>query len=277
MSGNLIIDDLGHLDGEVLIFGGCYSNLQAARALLAEVDARGIPPGNVICTGDIVGYGADPVAVVDMVSGSGWAVIAGNVERQIGAQKENCGCGFEEGSACDRLSQGWYRYAVGQVRSDQRHWMQALPDMITFIHQHRRYLVVHGAPSDIARFVWPVSDEAIFRSEFDLAEAVVGPVNAVLAGHCGIPFERVMEGRHWINAGAIGMPPHDGRSLTRFAVLGSRGVRIERLEYDAEAAAKSMVHAGLTQGYEQSLLIGIWPSEDVLPEEMRRVQRLASG
>ena len=56
MSGNLVIDDLGHLDGEVLIFGGCYSNLPATRALLDEVDTRRIPPSNVICTGDVVGY-----------------------------------------------------------------------------------------------------------------------------------------------------------------------------------------------------------------------------
>ena len=53
--------------GPLLLFGGAYSNLQALRALRAEAERRGIPPGNVICTGDTPGYCADPAACLDLL------------------------------------------------------------------------------------------------------------------------------------------------------------------------------------------------------------------
>ena len=65
-------------DGPLLVFGGCYSNLHATRAVLAEAARRGIPPRRVVCTGDIVAYGADAAACCDLVIESGIAVIAGN-------------------------------------------------------------------------------------------------------------------------------------------------------------------------------------------------------
>ncbi|MGC9271648.1 MAG: radical SAM protein, partial [Acidiphilium sp.] len=46
--------------GPVLIFGGNYSNLQASIALLDAARAHGIAPDHIICTGDIIAYGADP-------------------------------------------------------------------------------------------------------------------------------------------------------------------------------------------------------------------------
>lgn len=277
MSGELMIRDLGRLEGEVLVFGGCYSNLQATEALFADAKTRGIPPANMICTGDVVGYCANPTEVAERVRTSGCAVVAGNVERQIATGAGDCGCGFKAGSECDLLSQGWYPHAAARIGTDLRGWMTGLPDLVAFTHETKRYVVVHGGVLDVARFIWPVSDEAVFWSEIAAAEAAAGPVDAVLAGHCGIPFERMIGIRHWINAGVIGMPPHDGRQQARFVVLGQRGARIERLDYDAAAAATAMVRAGLTQGYDRALLTGIWPSEDVLPPEMRRSQDLASG
>jgi len=35
-------------------------------------------------------------------------------------------------------------------------------------------------------------------------------------------------------------------------------------------AAEAMIAAGLTQGYETALLTGYWPSEDILPLELRK-------
>ena len=271
MSGNVVVDDLGRLEGEVLVFGGCYSNLPATRALFAEARSRNIAPKNVICTGDVVAYCADPAAVVDEVLASGCSVIAGNVERQIAAGQDACGCGFELGSGCDLRSARWYPFAAARIDAAKRGWMEALPDFSCFMHEHKRYLVVHGAVSDIARFVWPTSDTSLFEAEFELAESIVGPVNGIISGHCGLAFERVIRDRHWINAGVIGMPPHDGRQMTRFVVLGPHGARIERLSYDAVAASRAMEQAGLTQGYDRSLITGLWPSEEILPSQMRRV------
>ena len=123
---------------------------------------------------------------------------------------------------------------------------------------------------DKSRFIWSNSDAAVFLEEIASLEQLVGGIDCVIAGHSGIPFERQIGRVSWVNAGVIGMPPHDGRAETRFAVLGSDGMRIHKLSYDFETAARSMEAVGLVQGYETALRCGYWPSEDILPHDLRR-------
>ncbi|WP_425070852.1 metallophosphoesterase family protein [Sagittula sp. S175] len=93
-------------DAPVMVFGGPVSNLQAVQALRAEAAARGIPAERVVCTGDVVAYCGDPAATVAEVRDWGCHVLAGNCERQLAENAEDCGCGFDEGSTCDVLSVG---------------------------------------------------------------------------------------------------------------------------------------------------------------------------
>ena len=269
--------DLGELSGPVLLFGGPYSNLQATRALLEFARAGGFAPSNMICTGDIVAYCADPAPTIAAIRASGCAVVAGNCEKQLAAYQMDCGCGFAPGTSCDLLSAGWFAHADAHVGAADRAWMGGLPDLVTFTQHGRRYAVIHGGLSDISRFLWPTSPEAEFAEEVALVRQLVGPVDGVIAGHCGMAFHRHVAGIDWINAGVIGMPPNDGRAATRFAALHDSGeVMLRALHYDANAAHDAMVAAGLVQGYHAAVLSGYWPSEEVLPPELRRAAT-ASG
>lgn len=270
------VHDLGQLDGPVLIFGGPYSNLQATRALLARAASEGITGPRMICTGDVVAYCADAAATVAALREADCAVVAGNCELQLAAGEEDCGCGFAPGSICDRLSAGWYAHARTSLDDQARDWMAGLPDMVLFTQNGRRCAVIHGGVEDVARFLWPTSPEAEFAQEIALIEAQCGPVDMVLAGHCGLPFTRRIGRVDWVNAGVIGMPPNDGRPETRFALLDTGVPRIERLSYDHHTAQEAMARAGLTQGYHLALGAGYWPSEDVLPPDLRR-EATASG
>lgn len=260
---------LGAREGTVLAFGGPYSNLQAMQALVAQGQARGIASDHLICTGDVVAYCADPAATVAAVRATGCVVVAGNCEQQLAAGAMDCGCGFEEGSTCDVLSAGWFAHADAHVGAADRAWMAALPDVVTFDHHGARYAVLHGGATDVARFVWAQSDRAVFAEEWAHLERAVGPVDHVIAGHCGVPFVKETAQGTWINAGVIGMPPHNGHGSTRFCVLDQGVPQICALEYDAKAAAAAMHDVGLTQGYDAGLLTGYWPSEDVLPLDLR--------
>ena len=268
--------DLGTLDGQVLLFGGPYSNLHATDALLREARARGIAPDHVICTGDVVAYCADPVQTVAAVRAAGCAVVAGNCERQLAAGAGDCGCGFAPGSTCDRLSAGWYGHADAALGADARAWMAGLPDIALFTHRGARCAVIHGGATDVARFIWPNAPEAVFNEEIAAIAAACGPVDRVIAGHCGLPFTRRVGGVNWINAGVIGMPPNDGAPQTRFALMDGDRIETLPLAYDHEGAGRAMRAAGLTQGYDAALCSGHWPSEDVLPPDLRRAAT-ASG
>jgi predicted phosphodiesterase len=263
-------------DAPLLIFGGPYSNLQATQTVLAEAARRGIPSQRVICTGDVVAYGADAAACCDLIMASGIWVIAGNCEENLAAGALDCGCGFEEGTACDLLSRAWYAHANRQVTAAHRAWMAGLPyRLIIRLPDGRSLAVLHGGARDISRFIFASAEHKDLAGEI----AATG-CDGVIAGHCGIPFVRQVGQGVWINAGAIGMPADDGTPRIWFAVLtpgeAGLGVEILPLQYDHAAAAAAMRAVGLPEGYAAALGSGLWPSCDVLPpaERARRGQKL---
>ncbi|WGW02784.1 metallophosphoesterase family protein [Tropicibacter oceani] len=269
--------------GPLLVFGGPYSNLQATRAIRQTAKRLGIAPERCICTGDIVGYCADPMDTIAEIRDWGCHVIAGNVERQLAEGALDCGCGFDAGTTCDRLAAGWYTHANAHVDRAARDWMAGLPDVLRLSTEWGDLYVVHGGTTHVNRFVWPTATDGALLGEIGefqqgLAGGNTDPA-AILAGHSGIAFRRDLAGTAWINAGVIGLPPNDGAPATRYCILYPDGrSEIGRLDYDFEAAASAMEAAGLTQGYHRALRSGWWPSEDILPPDLRRqAQSLASG
>ena len=253
-------------DSPVLVFGGCYSNLQATRALLAVAGEMGIPPARMICTGDVIAYGADPAATLDLIRSSGIATVMGNCEESLAAEAADCGCGFAPGSACERLSVAWFAHAAGQLDAEARGWMAALPRQIDLLLGGRHFAIVHGAPSRINRFVFASTPAQALDSEFALAGA-----DAVIGGHCGLPFTHRAGHRLWHNAGAIGMPANDATPRGWFSLLvpTPEGILIRSLPlaYDHQAAAHAMRAVRLPEEYAAALEIGLWPSVDILPPE----------
>jgi len=266
------------VDDPVLVFGGVYSNLEALEALLAEAERRGIPPARMVCTGDVVAYGANPAECVALIRKYEIATVLGNCEEQLALEAEDCGCGFAPGSVCERLSNAWFAYASARIDRDARLWMARLPRRIDLIIGGSRLAVVHGAPSRINRFLFRSHPEEWFVRELELlkAEGVIG----VIGGHSGLGFSRSVGGRLWHNAGAIGLPANDGTPRTWFSILSpcperARGLMIAHLPlaYDHQRAAQAMRKAGLPEGYADALESGIWPSFDVLP----RAEQAATG
>ncbi|HLJ63033.1 MAG TPA: radical SAM protein [Stellaceae bacterium] len=260
----LITSDVITSGGPVLVFGGPYSNLEATAALFAEAKRRAIPPERMICTGDIVAYGADAAATLDLLRASGIHLVMGNCEESLGNSSEDCGCGYAEGSACDRLAVTWYDHASRMLDSDRRHFMAGLPRRIDLEIAGRRLAVIHGSVRQINRFVFASTPAAVKREELRASG-----VDGVIAGHCGIPFTEIIDERLWHNAGAIGMPANDGTPKVWFSLLKPHpdGLSIEHhaLDYDHATAAAKMRAAGLPEGYAASLGSGLWPSCDVLP------------
>jgi hypothetical protein len=260
------INDLGELTGDLLLFGGVYSNLHALEALISVAKASGITPQNAICTGDIVAYCADAAASVRRIRDWGCPVLKGNCEAQLAEGAEDCGCGYDDGSQCSLLSRAWYAHALNTVPEADKDWMASLPDRIVFQHQGLRYAVVHGGASDISRFLWPTSLLSDFRIELEQLKREVGTVDRVFGGHSGIVE---VDGVQWINAGAIGMPANDGLQETHYVKLHGKMINSKLLRYEVHVQHQEMQRAGLVQGYDKALMSGYWPSEDTLPLAMR--------
>ncbi|HZB91015.1 MAG TPA: radical SAM protein [Stellaceae bacterium] len=252
------------MDGPVLVFGGPYSNLEATEAVLAEAARRGIPPRRILCTGDLIAYGADARATLDLVRRSGILAIMGNCEESLAGGAADCGCGYAEGSACDRLAAEWYAYSRAQLAAADRAFLAGLPRRLDITLAGKRLAVVHGSARQINRFLFASTPAAVKREELAAAGA-----DGVIAGHCGVPFTQVIDGRLWHNAGAVGMPANDGTPRVWFSLLTPEagGIAVEHgaLAYDHRRAAAKMRAAHLPEGYAAALETGLWPSADVLP------------
>ncbi len=268
--------DLGDLEGDIALFGGPYSNLQALDALFARAREADVTPDHLICTGDAVAYCGAPGESVDALRASGCTLVAGNCEIQIAADAEDCGCGFQEESVCDALSGAWFNHARKALNAEQKKWLGDAPDFVSFNHAGKRYGVLHGGSTDVARFIWESDEDALFAREWAALEEHTGPVDAIIAGHCGLPFLRLTARGPWMNTGVIGMPPNDGAPQTRFGLLSGGQMRIELLTYDVEGAIRDMQAVGLPEAYQSALKSGFWPSEDHLPDSLR-AERSAKG
>nr|WP_210395485.1 metallophosphoesterase family protein [Motiliproteus sediminis] len=257
---------LGVIDGPLLFFGGPYSNLQATLAIKAVAERLAIPPQQVICTGDVVAYCADPEATVALIREWGIEVVMGNCEQSLASDADDCGCGFEQGSTCDLLSGQWYPFARRRLSADARAWMAGLPAALTLEFAGRSLRVVHGGVEQINRFLFQSTAIDVLAAEWDRSGA-----DWVVSGHAGIPFGRAIATGGWLNAGVIGMPANDGSSDGWYMLLqhGATGPQASwhRMRYDATAAAERMAACSLAPAYASALVSGCWPSQDVLPAE----------
>jgi len=258
------IADLGQINAPVLVFGGVYGNLEALDALLAHTRLLGIPSGRMVHTGDVAAYCADTRACAERLADLGIPAIKGNVEAQLAASADDCGCGFDEGSQCDALSAQWYARADAETTPHLRSWMAGLPDHLSFTLGGVRCHVVHGAFSDISRFMFASQSDAAFAGELASSDA-----DCVIAGHTGIPFTRTVGSRLWHNSGALGMPANDGTIRGWYALLTPSDTGIEiairPVSFDGSATARKIRAVGLPEDYARSLETGLWPNTEHLP------------
>jgi predicted phosphodiesterase len=259
--------------GPVLCFGGPYSNIEATRAIREQAGRLDIPASRVICTGDIVAYCANPNETAQEIRDWGCHVIKGNCEEQLALRADDCGCGFGEATTCDLLSRGWYSFADAHLTDDLRGWMASLPTTLAFEFSGHTFRVIHGGISQINRFIFPSTPAAEKSVELDAAKADI-----IIAGHSGIPFVEPIGNRLWFNPGVIGMPANDGTRDAWFGIITpetNAGIRfaLKRLPYAAETAAATLLNAGFATPYAEALLIGRWPSIDILPAG----ERLSAG
>jgi predicted phosphodiesterase len=269
--------NLGLLTGPVLIFGGPYSNLAATVAIKAQAHALGIPPERTICTGDLVAYCADPVKTVELIRDWGIPVVKGNCEESLANDSDDCGCGFDEGSACSVLAVTWFEYASRLINKDQRRWMNDLPASIRFQYAGLDCLVIHAGVSNNNQFVFE-SDSLVEKS----AQIRQAQADVIISGHSGIPFGQKVEAGYWLNAGVIGMPANNGSADVWYMLLESDSPGVlaswHQLSYPFKESQQSTRAAGMVE-YAQALESGIWPSQEVLPdwEKRQRGRRISVG
>ena len=250
-----------------IVFGGPLGNLGALEGLKALTE--GVGPNHIICTGDVAGYFARPRECYELIKKWGIPVVAGNVEEQLAADADDCGCGFTVGSTCDILSDAWYSHTKSEISEENLAYIKTLPGVCRFEIAGKKVAAIHGGYPETNQFIFPSTDWTVKKEIIDRLG-----VDIVLAGHSGIAFTEVRDGKVWCNAGAIGLPTNDGTSRVWYTEISAELDRIlfetKSFQYDYGPDQIAMRAAGLPDGYTEALETGLWPSAEILPEEEKR-------
>ncbi|MFT5252206.1 MAG: putative phosphodiesterase [Flavobacteriales bacterium] len=265
------IENIGQLAGKVLLFGGVYSNLQALEAIAQVAQKEGISTDNCICTGDIIGYCAQPEETIQFFKNWKAHSIAGNVEIQLSENADDCGCDFTKGSRCDDFSQLWYPFAKSKLTASSLSLISALPEHIQFSYADKKVTVVHGSYFNTSEFIFKSTAWEDIAPNFKATGSDV-----VVAGHCGLPFNRTQNELLWLNPGVLGMPANDGNTAVWYMILEEKEGKLtfehNYLTYDFKLTASLMLKNDLPKEYASTIESGIWDNMEILPETESKQQ-----
>ncbi len=266
MKAARVIKNLGKLKGKLLMFGGVYGNLQALKKLKKWADENNYCNENIFCTGDILGYCAQPAESIKLLQQWDINIIAGNVELQIRNDEDDCGCDFNSGGRCDLFSRTWYAYTKSKIDDSIKDWLHTTPDNIQFSYAGRNITLVHGSWFHTSEYIFKSTPWSKKQENFEATKSDV-----IIGGHSGLPFADSRNNCTWINTGAIGMPANDGTTRVWFVTMhdddGKAVFQFHPLRYDHKIASALMANNKLPEAYAKTLNTGLWDNCEILPEE----------
>ena len=236
---------------KLAVFSDIHGNRQGLEAVLADVEARGADV--VWCGGDLVGYGADPGAVVEAVQRLGIPTVMGNYDDGVGYFRIACGCDYPDEAAMER---GLASIAWTKANTSDAHkaYLRNLPYRLEREFAGLRVVLVHASPGRLNEYLYEDVPDGVFRMLLQSTGADV-----LLFGHTHIPYHKVLDGKHLVNSGSAGKPKHGNPNATYVVLTLDRGqVGVESIEvpYDHEAAARSVEVAGLPPEFAAMLRTG---------------------
>jgi diadenosine tetraphosphatase ApaH/serine/threonine PP2A family protein phosphatase len=240
-----------------LVLSDIHANLEALEAVLAA--GRGADATLVL--GDLVGYGADPNAVIDRVRALAAATI-------IRGNHDKVGAGLEDAEGFNPVARYAIEWTAAVLSPDRRAWLASLPAGPALVDDFVE--ICHGSPVDEDLYLFDAieASRAIDASDRPLC----------LFGHTHVPAVFKLDGRleavgpprgerfdltlerglrYLVNCGAVGQP-RDGDGRAAFGLLDTtaRSLSIMRVDYDISRAQTKILQAGLPELLAQRLSAG---------------------
>jgi diadenosine tetraphosphatase ApaH/serine/threonine PP2A family protein phosphatase len=244
------------------VLSDVHGNLEALSAVLADAASEGAL--GVLCLGDAVGYGADPIACIELLGERSTGMVAGN----------------HEYGALGLLDLRWFNPAARaaalwtreQLGADHQGYLSGLPLSSAL----GEATCVHASPRRPEEWDYLLSAEDGFEAFADFATRLCfvghshrpgvwslgssGPAHEDLGGPAWhdhrIPFH---DGRRYIvNVGSVGQPrDRDPRAAYVVWDEDERSITLRRVMYDHKAAAAKILRAGLPRALAERLAHGM--------------------
>ncbi|MBI4335220.1 MAG: metallophosphoesterase family protein [Candidatus Omnitrophica bacterium] len=237
------------------VFSDIHSNLEAYNAVLEAIRREGAD--SCWCCGDIVGYGADPNACIDITRELNPRIVAGN--HDLGAAGLTDISNFSQNAGIAVL---WTREALS---ADSELFLKAMP-----LRHDNRVTLVHASPNRPEEFEYIFDLSGAWRSF-----AAMEKVDICFIGHTHAPciFVRDSEGyvgyipwtrtttetgkKYIVNVGSVGQP-RDGDPRAAYCVYDADSgiIELKRVRYDVEKTKEKIIRAGLPGVLAERLSLG---------------------
>lgn len=243
-----------------LVLSDIHANLEALEAVLDA--ARALSYDRLLVLGDLVGYGADPNAVIERVREIGpHAMIRGNHDK--------VGSGLEGPEGFNAVARSAIRWTYETLTPANRQWLAELPAGPLVVDDLIE--ICHGTPFD---------EDAYVFDDLDALRALRAARRPLcLFGHTHVQIGYALEddrfiltthddqrplpigiangARHLLNPGSVGQP-RDGDPRAAFALVdtGARTVLIHRTDYPVARAQARILEEGLPEVLAQRLALG---------------------
>ena len=253
-----------------LVISDIHANLEALEATLSAAG----PYDRLLVLGDLVGYGADPNAVVERVRAlPSSTIIRGNHDKVA--------AGVDTVEGFNRLARQAIEWTANALTEENRAWLAELQEGPVIVDDHVE--ICHGTPFDEDVYVFDELDAlrsvnasrrpvclfghthvpAIFR----LGHSHPGDDSGGRTGReldatvpvRGFPFRLDLDDQstYLLNCGAVGQPRDlDARAAFGFFDTDARCLTFVRTPYDITTAQEKIVQAGLPEVLAQRLAVG---------------------
>lgn len=188
-----------------------------------------------LCIGDIVGYGANPDEVIQLIRQLQMLAVRGNHDEAVLT-------GIAEGF--NPIAADAVEWTGKNIKAESLALLDRLPIQLNIELDEVRTHIVHGSPkAPLEEYIFP--DESKEHLESFLTQT---KSDLLLLGHTHIPMNIPLGSGRVVNPGSVGQP-RDGDPRASFAILEVQGRTVEcsiiRVEYDVEMAAEKIRDAGL--------------------------------
>ena len=238
------------------VISDIHSNLEALTAALTDIRARGVE--RIICLGDIVGYGPDPLACLDLIRTNCQVTLCGNHDQAVLLEPNNFNVGAER--ACFWTRQCLEEEPDPALRAERWKFLGQLPSR----YVDGKMLFVHGSPRrPVNEYIFP---DDVFTNPTKMSHIFERIDGVCFVGHTHVPglftpepdfyapeeFDdktRIEPGeRRVFNVGSIGQP-RDRDPRACYVVVKDGTVEYVRLEYDLQATVAKVAKVGSLDNY----------------------------
>ena len=218
----------------VAVISDIHANLIALEEVLKDIEKENCE--HIICLGDIVLAGPQPISILEFVKQQNWTIIQGNTDKLIAEYSQD---------VLDMMKEKYPVMAnaivddMNYVTEEDQKYLAELPPQLEMDIDGVKILFVHGSPRANNEDILP-------NRELTEIEEIISGVDAdlILCGHTHIPCGYQTNNKQTVvNVGSVGRPMTP-TPLACYAVIdfenGIFNIRHKFVDYDREKAAEQL-------------------------------------